>query len=104
MKIKDLLYSEIDKNGNEKRIVLNPSYFLDEELYCRTFGKTHEEYVAMFDAQFEKRRLLTLDLTTAKVINGQIVENGDVATYFNLCLRTAQRAIYEMNDKQKEEL
>jgi hypothetical protein len=103
LRIKDLLYSELDKNGKEKRIVLNPSYFVDEELYCRTFGKSHEEYVAMFDAQFEKRRLLTLDLTTAKVINGHIVENGDVATYFSLCLRNAQRLIYEMNDKQKEE-
>lgn len=103
LRIKDLLYSEIDKGGRVKRIVLNPSYFVDEELYCRTFGKTHEEYVAMFEAQFEKRRLLTLDLTTAKVINGHIVENGDVATYFSLCMRSAQRSIYEMNDKAKEE-
>lgn len=101
--INDLLYKERDINGKEKRIIVNPSYFLKEELYCRTFGKTAEDYREMFSTQFSERSLLTLDLSTAKVIDGYIVTNGDVSTLFNLWLRHAQRTIYELNDKAEQE-
>ena len=96
--IRNLMYSEKDVNGRDRRIIDNPSYFLKEDLYCRTFGKNGEEYKAMFDKVFEQRRLLTLDLSTAKVICGRIVTNGDVISLYNLWMRHAQRNIYDMNE------
>lgn len=96
--IRNLMYSEKDVNDRDRRIIDNPSYFLKEDLYCRTFGKNGEEYKTMFDKVFEQRRLLTLDLSTAKVICGRIVTNGDVISLYNLWLRHAQRNIYDMNE------
>lgn len=101
--IRDLMYVETDKNGKDRRIVQNPSYFLNEELYCRTFGKTSSEYHEMYVKVFEEKYQLTLDLSTAKVINGHIVTNGDVVSLFNLWMRHAQRNIYEMNDHADRE-
>ncbi len=95
--IKDLGYKETDKNGNDKEIYKNVSYFLKEDLYCRTFGKTHEDYEAMFEKVFEKKRLLSLDLSAAKLVCGHIVTNGDVKALYNLWLKHAQRNIYDMN-------
>ena len=103
MEIKNLLYSEKDYNGKERKIIQNPSYFLNKELYCRTFKKTVAEYDMMFAEVFEEKQLLTLDLTTAKVISGHIVTNGDVVSLFNLWMRHAQRNIYEMNDHANKE-
>lgn len=101
--IKNLLYSEKDTNGKERKIVQNPSYFLNKELYCRTFGKTEVDYNTQFALLFEQKYTLSLDLTTAKVINGQIVANGDVPTFLNLWLRHAERSIYDMNDHANNE-
>lgn len=101
--IKNLRYSENDYNGKERRIIQNPSYFMNKELYCRTFKKTETEYEKMFVEVFEEKHLLTLDLSTAKVINGNIVTNGDVVSLFNLWMRHAQRNIYEMNDHADKE-
>lgn len=101
--IKNLHYSENDYNGKERRIIQNPSYFMNRELYCRSFKKTEAEYEKMFVEVFEEKHLLTLDLSTAKVINGHIVTNGDVVSLFNLWMRHAQRNIYEMNDHTDKE-
>ncbi len=101
--IKDLGYKETDKNGNDKEIYKNVSYFLKEDLYCRTFGKTHEDYEAMFEKVFEKKRLLSLDLSAAKLVCGHIVTNGDVKALYNLWLKHAQRNIYDMNSHSKKE-
>jgi hypothetical protein len=101
--IKDLTYKETDKNRKERKIIQNPSYFLKKENYLRTFGKSEDEYEKMFAQQFEKKYSLTLDLTSAKVICGHIVTNGDVVALLNLWLRHAQRNIYEMNDHIKKE-
>jgi hypothetical protein len=101
--IKDLSYSEKDINDKSRKIIQNPSYFIDKELYMRTFGKSEEEYEKMFELQFEEKRLLTLDLTTAKVINGYIVTNGDIPTHLNLRIKNAQRLVYEINDHSREE-
>ena len=101
--IKDLNYTEKDIKGIDRRVVQNPSYFLKEDLYCRTFGKSKEEYEAMFAKLFEKRDLLTLDLSTAKVISGNIITNGDVVSLFKLWMRHAQRNIYDMNEHQQKE-
>ena len=99
--MKDLSYSEIDTNEKERKIIQNPSYFLNKELYIRTFGKTENDYNKMFEEQFEEKTLLSIDLTTAKVINGHIVTNGDVPTFFNLWMRHAQRNVWDMNDHSK---
>jgi hypothetical protein len=101
--IRNLHHKEVDKNGKERRIIQNPSYFLSKENYIRTFEKTKEDYDKMFKEQFEEKTLLTLDLTTAKVINGYIVTNGDIPALFNLWLKHAQRNIYEMNDHAGKE-
>lgn len=101
--ITNLSYIETDINGKDKKIIQNPSYFLSKELYCRTFGKNEMQYNQMFKQMFEEKYLLTLDLTTAKVINGQIITNGDIPSLFNLWMRHAQRNIYEMNDHAKKE-
>ena len=100
--IKDLKYKENYK-GKDREIIRNASYFLNEELYCRTFKKTSEQFKEMFEKVFERKHTLTLDLSTAKVINGHIVTNGDVISLYNLWLKHAQRNIYEMNDHGKKE-
>ena len=96
--IADLLYAENDINGKEKRLLQNPSYFLNKELYCRTFGKSEQAYNEMFAHVFEEKQTLTVDLSTAKVICGHLVTNGDVTSLFNLWMRHAQRNVYEMNE------
>ena len=101
--IKDLNYSEIDYNGNKRKIIQNPSYFLKKENYIKTFNKTEEEYYHLFNTLFERKKTLSLDLTTAKVISGYIVTNGDVPALFNLWLKHAQRNIFAMNDHVKNE-
>lgn len=101
--IRDLKYKEKDIKGIERKVVQNPSYFIKEDLYCRTFGRSHEEYKTMFENLFERRNLLTLDLSTAKVISGHIVTNGDVVSLFNLWKRHAQRNIYAMMEHQLAE-
>jgi hypothetical protein len=101
--ITDLSYKENDINGKERKIVENPSYFLNKELYRRTFSKTEIQYNEIFKRLFNENYLLTLDLTTAKVINGQIVTNGDVSTHYQIRLKNAQRWIYDMNDHIKKE-
>jgi len=101
--INDLNYKESDYNGKERKIIQNPSYFLKKENYMRTFDKSEREYDEMFEKLFKKKRTLTLNLTTAKVICGHIVTNGDVPALFNLWLKHAQRNIFEMNDHIKDE-
>lgn len=96
--IRDLNHSEVDKIDKERKIIQNPSSFLKKENYMRFFNKTEAEYNAMFTAQFEEKMLLTLDLTTAKVICGHIVTNGDTPTLLKLWLRHAERNVYDMND------
>lgn len=98
LSITDLAHSEADKSGKDRKIIQNPSYFLSQEQYTRTFGKTEVEFQEMFARLFKEETLLTLDLTTAKVIGGYIITNGDVPTFYNLCIRHAQRLIWEMND------
>jgi hypothetical protein len=69
----------------------------------RTFIKTEQHYERMFAEQFEKKHLLSLDLSSAKVICGHIVTNGDTRALFNLWMRHAQRLIYFANDHIKNE-
>ena len=99
--IRNLSYSEIDANERKRKIIQNPSYFLNKNLYMGIFGRTEQDYDQMLEKQFEEKSLLSLDLTTAKVINGHIITNGDVPTFFNLWMRHAQRNVWDMNDHSK---
>ncbi|MBS1630098.1 MAG: hypothetical protein JST27_08580 [Bacteroidetes bacterium] len=103
LSITNLSHSEADKNGKDRKIIQNPSYFLSKEQYTRTFEKTETEYQTMFSKLFKEDSLLTLDLTTAKVIGGHIITNGDVPTYFNLWMRHAQRMLWDMNDHAEKQ-
>ncbi|MBX2887915.1 MAG: hypothetical protein KF829_04615 [Ferruginibacter sp.] len=103
LSITDLTHQEKDTNGKERKIIQNPSYFLVKEQYMKTFGKTEAEYAAMFSKLFKESQLLTLDLTTAKVIKGHIITNGDVPSFFNLWMRHAQRLLWDMNDHAQKQ-
>ena len=73
----------IIKTGETKKrwAIKNPSYFLDnKDLFI-------EESVS------------SLDLTTAKLIRGKIITNGDVMTYLRLKKESAKRQIFELHSK-----
>ncbi|MCO5290432.1 MAG: transposase [Chitinophagaceae bacterium] len=101
LEIKNPSYYELYKGKDKRIIAQNPSYFLNKETYKAVFDKTEEEFKAMFANQFKEKTSLSLNLSIAKVINNQLVSNGDIYTFFNLCLKEAQRLIYEMNDHSK---
>jgi hypothetical protein len=75
------------------KAIQNLSYFLNEELYEKTFrdGKFQET----FNELFKEKHVSAIDLTTAKVINGKIILNGDMITFLNLRILHAKRKIYE---------
>ncbi len=71
--------------GEEKKCyaVKNPSYFMEEKyLNDRTV--------------FKQESISCLDLTTAKVIKGRIITNGDVLTYLKLKKIVAKRELYKL--------
>lgn len=69
----------IDRKGNKKEITLidNPSYFKDDDVF--------EEIKSPF-----------IDLTTAKLIKGKIILNGDVRTYLALKENNAKRKLFDI--------
>lgn len=75
------------------KAIQNLSYFLNEELYEKTFrdGKFYETHNELF----KEKNVSAIDLTTAKVINGKIISNGDIITLLNLKILHAQRKIYQ---------
>lgn len=75
------------------KAIQNLSYFLNENLYEKTFrdGKFQET----FQELFQEKQVSALDLTMAKVINGKIITNGDLAAFLNLKILHAQRKIYQ---------
>lgn len=80
-KLKDITHrQEITLQDGTTKIryaIDNISYFIDEEKL------------------FERYKSSTIDLTTAKLIKGKIVANGDVKTYLKLKLLSAKRRLYE---------
>lgn len=76
----------IDKKGKKRRVCIseNPSYFIDDEEMNTYFTK---KYVAF------------IDLTTAKLIKGRIILNGDVKTYINLKKANAKRKLFTVFSK-----
>ena len=83
--LKNYKYSETycTQNGEYKKrlAIKNPSYFIDNK------------------SLFDKKTIATLDLTTAKVIKGNIITNGDVMTYLKLKKAVAKRRLYELHYK-----
>ena len=73
----------INSTGKTQTITLfkNPSYFIEEE------------------DKFEKGISPFMDLTTAKLIRGKIILNGDVMTYIALKKANAKRQLFEKLSK-----
>ena len=65
----------------EKQIIVNISYFID---------KTEET------EWFEQHTCTCIDLTTAKVISGKLVSNGDVLTFLKLKYEAAKRVLFDL--------
>ena len=71
----------------------------------RKNGKTHRKaienlsYFIDCEDLFKEEKTSCLDLTTAKVIKGKIVTNGDVMTYLKLKKVSAKRKLYELYGK-----
>ena len=70
-----------DKDKTHRKAIDNLSYFIDDE------------------SLFDIKPTSCLDLTTAKVIKGKIVTNGDVRTYLKLKKVSAKRKLYELYSK-----
>ena len=72
----------IDKSGNKKEITLidNPSYFIDDDV----FEEIHSPFI---------------DLTTAKLIKGKIILNGDIKTLLSLKKANVKRKLFDIFNK-----
>lgn len=83
------------KNGTQRekpyKLIENPSYFLKKELYDITFKDNLFEET--FADLFRKVTISSLDLTTAKVICGKLILNGDYAIHQKLKMLHAKRKI-----------
>ena len=84
------IYSLKEKYYNDKRTTghkagKNPSYFINEA------------------GLFEKRTTPTLDLTTAKLIDGKIVENGDIFTYLKFKELSAKRILFKYKSEMVDQ-
>jgi hypothetical protein len=77
----------IDRNGKKKTVILykNPSYFIDD-------GEN-------FAKMFEEKENACLDLTSAKLIKGKIILNGDAQTFLALKITSGKRQLFEKFSK-----
>ena len=78
---KILNYLEIKK----RRVIANLSYFID---------RIDDSYDK--EKWFDERNITTIDLTTAKVIKGKIILNGDILTFLKLKKACAKKKIFEI--------
>ena len=96
-------------NGKVECLVLKDcSYFEERQESKSEPGKTKKRYAVHNLSYFMKKEHLSdknlfeqkspacLDLTTAKVIKGHIVENGDVMTHIKLKKAVAKRKLFEL--------
>lgn len=65
----------------EKQVIVNISYFID----------TIED-----SEWFEQHTCTCIDLTTAKVISGKLISNGDVLTFLKLKYEAAKRVLFDL--------
>lgn len=84
-------------DGSERKepykALKNMSYFLNEELYRKTFRD--DNFAKVYSELFEEKNECAIDLTWAKLINGKIVLNGDLISSLNLKILNAKRKIIE---------
>ena len=65
----------------QKQVIVNLSYFIDK----------------IEDAEwFEQHTCTCIDLTTAKVISGKLIANGDVLTFLRLKYEAAKRVLFDL--------
>ena len=76
----NLEFPENPERRKKRRVVANLSYFIDR---CEDTD------------WFEKKTASCLDLTTAKVIRGKIVSNGDILTLLQLKKVAAKRILFD---------
>lgn len=83
------------KDGSVKQmhILVNPSYYLNKSLFNKIFPQYNFEEIK--NLLFENDSVVSLDLTTSKVISGEIVEFGDFKTNQKLRILHAKRRIIE---------
>lgn len=102
------------KDGSKReesyKLIDNPSYFLNRDLFVKTFfpkdsTKTEEEKIAEFERTkaecFETELVSAIDLTTAKLFGDVILTNGDYKTFEKLRQLHAERKI---NEALKEDI
>ncbi|MFA5211059.1 MAG: hypothetical protein WC414_00965 [Patescibacteria group bacterium] len=77
----------VDKNVKKKTLILseNPSYFMESE----------DE----FNKNFLEKKVSFINLTTAKLIKGRIILDGDTKTYINLKKANAKRKLFDVFTK-----
>ena len=104
--IYDFSLPYVNKKDNTVRqfhVLQNPSYYLNQSLFKKVFPKYDFDEIKQL--LFEEDCVVSLDLTTAKIISGYIVEYGDFRTNQKLKVLHAKRRIIETLQlvKQKEE-
>ena len=65
----------------EKQVIVNISYFIDKTEETEWFGQ---------------HTCTCIDLTTAKVISGKLISNGDVLTFLKLKYEAAKRVLFDL--------
>ena len=88
--------------SNDKKISFAPIEVLKlkEKYYDEKWDGKHQtvknlSYVMQENSLFEKKKTATIDLTTAKLIHGKIVENGDIMSYLKFKEIDAKRVLFE---------
>jgi hypothetical protein len=83
---------EIEIDSQKTKIIVkisdNPSYFMKDK--------------AEMEKYFSKKTVAFIDLTTAKLIKGKIVLDGDTKTYLNLKKVNAKRKLFDVFSKIDE--
>ena len=75
------LETRLREERREKQVIVNISYFID---------KTEDPN------WFERHTCTCIDLTTAKVISGKLISNGDVLTFLKLKYEAAKRVLFDL--------
>ena len=90
-----IIKKDLYNNKGSSSFVPFPVYRLKEEYYETRAVKNMSYFIDHKKDWFEKEEKPTLDLTTAKLINGKIIENGDIFTYLKLKELSAKRKLFE---------
>ena len=96
--------------GSKEEFFVHPIsiYKLKEKYYSHQGDIKHTasknpSYFIKKPAFFEKSKKPTLNLTTAKLIDGKIVENGDIFTYLKFKELSAKRRLFKYKSNIKEQ-